>query len=226
MNPSPGKTNPALLGRLVDWGDSEAWEAFVACYTPLVEACCRQAGLGEEAAQELSQQIWIELADRLRTFRYDPSGSFRAWLRLLCRSRIVDRLRELKLASDVSLDDFPGLAGNVLASDEPVTTEQEDESSGEDEDRTRLLTVAAAAQAAVKARVGPETWQAFWMVAVEDRSVKEAAETLGKSYAATFVAQKRVKERLRVEARRLMDVLRIDAEQMRSDGSRNVTIST
>ena len=200
-----------LLGRLVDWGDHQAWGAFVACYTPLIESCCRHSGLGEEASQELGQQIWIELADRLRTFRYDPTGSFRGWLRRLCRSRILDRVREQKIYSGVSLEDFPGLAADYLAF--APERSAENDAPKDNEDRTRLLAVAASAQETVKAKVDPETWQAFWMVAVEDRSVKDAAEYLGKSYAATFVAQKRVKERLRVEARRLMVATSLEPEQ-------------
>ncbi len=52
--------------------------------------------------------------------------------------------------------------------------------------------------------MSPETWRAFWLVAVEDRGVREAADALGKSYAATFAAQKRVKQMLRQEGDRLL----------------------
>ena len=29
-----------------------------------------------------------------------------------------------------------------------------------------------------------ETWRAYWIVAIEDRPIREAAESLGKSYTA------------------------------------------
>ena len=61
----------------------------------------------------------------------------------------------------------------------------------------RLLTLAAEIHDHVRSQVSPETWQAFWLVAVEDRSVLETAGILGKSYAATFAAQCRVRQRLR-----------------------------
>ena len=31
-----------------------------------------------------AERIWIELADRMRTFQYDPKGTFRGWLRRIC----------------------------------------------------------------------------------------------------------------------------------------------
>ena len=48
---------------------------------------CRGYGLDEDSVDEVCQRIWIELADRMRTFRYDPNGSFRGWLRQVCVSR-------------------------------------------------------------------------------------------------------------------------------------------
>ena len=160
--------------------------------------CCR-FHLNEDAAEDVCQQIWIGLSHRLLTFRYDPNGSFRAWLRRYCDSRLIDRLREPGSVRDIPIDEVFGPDGPLAPSvgdpsedDEPPATE-----------RPRLLTLAAEIHEHVRLRVNPDTWRAFWLVAVEDRSVQEAAATLGKSYAATFAAQKRVRLRLREEGRRL-----------------------
>ncbi len=57
-------------------------------------------------------------------------------------------------------------------------------------------------QQAVRARVSPETWEAFWLVSVEGLALKEASERLGKTRAAVFEARKRVERKLRDEADR------------------------
>jgi RNA polymerase sigma-70 factor (ECF subfamily) len=87
-------TNPSLLKRIGDWRNSPAWHEFVCRYDRLLRSWCRDFGLDYESTDEVVQRIWIELARRLPTFRYDPGGSFRGWLRSLCYSRSQDLLRE------------------------------------------------------------------------------------------------------------------------------------
>jgi len=194
MSDDLGRTSSALLRRLGDWGDNLAWGEFVARYSPLVRSCCRRFGLDDDTTEDLCQQVWVDLTRRIVTFRYDPGGSFRGWLRRFCRSRAVDLLRRQKLDGHLPFD--PLTEAQAVAATGPGESEV-----GGDElaRRIRLLSLAAEVQQKVQAQVGPDTWRAFWLIAVEDRSIKEAAEILGKSYAATFVAQKRVKQRLRVE---------------------------
>ena len=97
-----GTTNPTLLNRLCDWRDHEAWVDFVTRYDPVIRLSCRRYRLSAENADELSQRVWIDLARRMRTFRYDPGKTFRGWLRRLCQSRATDLLRK-KNADDVLL---------------------------------------------------------------------------------------------------------------------------
>ncbi len=103
MPANPGTTNPVLLSRLSDWDDHPAWGEFFARYAPLVRSRCRRFGIGEGAEDDVCQWIWIGLTHRLRTFRYDPEGSFRAWLRRYCDSRLIDRGR-LRLPGEVPID--------------------------------------------------------------------------------------------------------------------------
>ncbi|MFI5457896.1 MAG: sigma-70 family RNA polymerase sigma factor [Isosphaerales bacterium] len=201
MPANPGTTNPILLLRLADWRDHPAWGEFVARYAPLVRSRCRRFHLDDDATDEVCQRIWIGLSQRLLTFRYDPTGSFRSWLRRYCDSRLIDRLRERGSVGDVSLDQAfgpdgpPAKGGGARAEDdEPRETEH-----------PRLLTLAAEIHEHVRVQVNPETWRAFWLVAVEDCSVREAADNLGKSYAATFAAQKRVRRMLREEGRKVLE---------------------
>jgi len=68
--------------------------------------------------------------------------------------------------------------------------------------RSLLLSQAEQVQHTVKERAQPQTWQAFWRIAVEGCSFRETALALGMSYAAVFAAHKRVGRMLRAEGKR------------------------
>ncbi len=87
-------TSPLLLKRVADWADHPAWCDFFSSYDPLIRSWCRGYGLDDGTLEDLCQQIWIELADRMRTYQYDPGRTFRGWLRQFCHSRAVDLLRK------------------------------------------------------------------------------------------------------------------------------------
>ena len=68
---------------------------------------------------EVCQRVWIALAKRLVTFRYDPSNGFRRWLRRLCPSRALDLIRERKAGPIAGpLDDEPILEARRRDPDE------------------------------------------------------------------------------------------------------------
>ncbi len=69
-----------------------AWAEFVDRYSHLIFRWCRAWGLQEAEAEDVTQDVLLELARQMRTFTYDPSGSFRAWLRVIayrCWCRFV-----------------------------------------------------------------------------------------------------------------------------------------
>ncbi|MDR3637601.1 MAG: sigma-70 family RNA polymerase sigma factor [Isosphaeraceae bacterium] len=190
-----GTTCPALLRRVGDWTDLPAWREFVARYDPLLRRWCRDAGLDDDSVEEACQRIWIELASRMGSFRYDPGLTFRGWLRRFCRCRVIDLLRVRRRDAERArpLDDAAWL---VVQPDEAA-----------DGDHSILLREAEQAQAAVRARVDPKTWTAFWRIAVEGWTVGEAAAAGGMSYASAFAARKRVGQKLREEGRRRLAAL-------------------
>jgi RNA polymerase sigma factor (sigma-70 family) len=193
-----GTTNPTLLNRLCDWRDHEAWVNFVTRYDPVIRFFCRRYRLGAENADELSQRVWIDLARRMRTFRYDPGRTFRGWLRRLCQSRAIDLLRKQNADAALSLEDQPV---ESLLLEAPADLEAEVDAAAE---RPLLLLLADEVQNAVRRRVDERTWQVFWNVAVLGQSVREASEAAGISYYAAFAAQKRVRRMLREEGQRLL----------------------
>jgi RNA polymerase sigma-70 factor (ECF subfamily) len=87
MDSSAGShTSPSLLGRLrQDPIDQAAWADFVERYGRRIFAWSQQGRLQEADAEDVTQMVLVRLAERLRTFAYDPSRSFRGWLRTLTR---------------------------------------------------------------------------------------------------------------------------------------------
>jgi RNA polymerase sigma factor (sigma-70 family) len=192
-----GKTSPLLLKRVADWADHRAWGEFFEAYDPLICCWCRGYGLDESLLGDLCQGIWIELADRMRTYQYDPGRTFRGWLRQFCHSRAVDLIRRRRTEHDRFLADQADTE-LLLAVDDFV----DEEDQGSNSRRSFLLSQAEQVQLAVKARVGSQTWQAFWRIAVEGCSFRETARDLGMTYAAVFAAHKRVARMLRAEGKR------------------------
>src|SRR5437763_1879635 len=94
MDPSAGsRTSPTLIGRLgTDPADQAAWVEFVRRYGPRILGWCRRWNLQDADAEDVTQSVLLRLAGKLRTFRYDPDKSFRAWLRTLTHHALSDFL--------------------------------------------------------------------------------------------------------------------------------------
>jgi RNA polymerase sigma factor (sigma-70 family) len=200
------RTSSTLLRRTADWRDHAAWQEFVARYDPLIRCWCREYRLDDDLAEDVSQLFWIELADKMRSFHYDPSQRFRGWLRRCFHWRAVDALRKRNREELVvqSLDDTPCMdfERSLVGSEQPDV-------DGDDlaPRRLLLLDLAEQVQAAVRDKVQPQSWQVFWHVAVDGWSTRQTADALKMTYLATHAAYKRVSDRLAEEgARRLAEL--------------------
>ena len=71
--------------------------------------------------------------------------------------------------------------------------------------RLFLLDEAEKVQAAVRAKVKPWTWEAFWLVAVCDWTVERTAKALGMTHTAVYAARERVARMLCDEGKRVSD---------------------
>jgi RNA polymerase sigma factor (sigma-70 family) len=189
------RTSATLLGRLRHHPtDQAAWNEFVDRYGHKVYAWCRQWKLQDADACDLTQAVLVKLALKMQTFAYDPSLSFRAWLRTLAqhalRDFIADRRRShlevgggeitLSLDSAQARDDLLARLG------EEFDMELFDEAS-----------------ARVRLRVEPRTWEAFRLTAVERLPGSVAAERLQMKVTTVFQARSNVQKMLRHEISRL-----------------------
>ena len=192
---SDTRTSPTLLGRLCRApADQSAWEEFVERYGRKIYGWCRQWGLQEADAEDVAQQVLLKLADKMGTFRYDPSKSFRAWLKTVTHHAWRDF---------VEGRNRPGAgSGDTRVLEQLQTVQARDGLVDElDEEFNRDLLDEAMAR--VRLRVQPHTWQAFHLLAVEGRSGAEAAARLGMKVATVFVARSKVQKMLQEEVCKL-----------------------
>jgi len=193
-HPSSPLTSTTLLARLrQEPADQEAWAEFVRRYGPQVHRWCRRWRLQEADAEDITQAVLVRLSARMRTFTYDPTRSFRAYLRTLARYAWCDFLETCKQPGAGGGSDVLGLLGTVEAGDdlEQRLSEQFDQ---------ELL---AEAQAQVRGRVEEHTWEAFRLTVVDGLSGADAAARLGLTVAGVYKAKSRVQQMLQEEVARL-----------------------
>jgi RNA polymerase sigma-70 factor (ECF subfamily) len=182
-------TRASLLARLADPGDRAAWQQFVELYGRLVYAFARKRGLQDADAADLTQEVFLGLADAAGRWRYDARlGSFRGWLYGITRKKIARFLERRNGQAQGSGDTDANRRFAEKPGREPGLEE-----SWEREYQEQLFRLAAEE---VAAAVAPKTWRAFWGTAVEGRPAAEVGAELGLSAGAVYVARSRVLARL------------------------------
>jgi RNA polymerase sigma-70 factor (ECF subfamily) len=188
-------TRVSLLGRLRrDPGDQAAWAEFVEHYGGKIYAWCRRWYLQEADAQDVTQDVLLKLAEKLRTFSYDPQRSFRAWLKTLTHHAWQDFVESRQRGGRGSGDSQVGEWLHNVAAREDLLQQLEEEFDRE---------LFEEAMARVRLRVAPQTWEAFRLTALEGLAGAEAAERIPMQMAQVFVAKRRVQKLLREEVARL-----------------------
>jgi RNA polymerase sigma-70 factor (ECF subfamily) len=183
-------TRLSLLTRLTRPGplDEAAWREFVDRYAPLIFRWCRQHGLQASDSEDVTQQVMLKLATHLPTFSYDPTKSFRAWLRTLTHHAWVDFLSDNRNRGSGDTGVWKVL-GTVESRDDLLKRIDE-------EFDLELLEMAAER---VRMRVESGTWDAFRLTAIEGVPAAEVARRLGKQVATIYVARQNVQRLLREE---------------------------
>ena len=191
----PSGTHATLLGRLRrNPSDQAAWREFVEHYGPRIYGWCRKWSLQEADAQDVTQNVLLRLSQKMSAFAYDPSLSFRAWLKTLTHHAWSDYIQARQRPG--------GGTGDSGVEDLLLSVESRDDLVKHlEEEFDRELLREAMAQ--VRLRVAPQTWDAFRLTALEGLSGAEVSARIGMQVAQVFVAKYRVQRMLRAEVARL-----------------------
>jgi RNA polymerase sigma-70 factor (ECF subfamily) len=196
MSDSAPGTSVSLLARLREAPqDQSVWRTFVARYEPRIQAWCRAWGLQDADVHDVTQNVLLRLAGRMRTFAYDPTRSFRAWLKTLTRHAWSDFVHDQQR---------PGARGCGSAEAERLL-----QSTAASDDLARSLEsifdqeVLEEARVRVEWRVDRQTWEVFRLTALENRPAVEVAAERQMTVAAVYKAKSRLLKMLQEEVRRL-----------------------
>ncbi len=185
------RTPASLLERLHRPGEREAWDRFVELYTPFIFYWARRVGLRDEEASDLVQDVFTVLLARLPEFTYDPSRSFRAWLRTVTLNTWRERCRRLaaepRESAPVDLTTLSATEAESLW------------------DAEQSQHIARRALELMQRDFQPATWKACWETVAQGRPPAEVAAELGLSVGAVYAAKFRVLARLREELVGLID---------------------
>jgi RNA polymerase sigma-70 factor (ECF subfamily) len=188
-------TRVTLLARLrQDPSDQAAWDVFVERYGRHIYRWCRQWKLQDADAEDVTQDILLKLAQRLRHFAYDPSRSFRGWLKTIAHHAWRDFVDDPRRAQAAAGDNRVWESMQTLEAREDLTQKLQEAFD---------LELLEAAKMRVRLRVAPHTWEAFRLVALENLPAAEVAATVDMQVAMVYVAKSKVQKMLREEVQKL-----------------------
>jgi RNA polymerase sigma-70 factor (ECF subfamily) len=189
-------TRISLLTQLRrDPSDQAGWDEFVERYGRHIYRWCRQWKLQDADAEDVTQDILVKLTQKLRAFAYDPSRSFRGWLRTVAHHAWRDfedgrRRRARPVAGDSTVQEWM----LTLEAREDLVRKLEEAFD---------IELLEAAKARVRLRVAPHTWEAFRLLALEGLPVAEVAARVRMQVAMVYVAKSKVQKMLREEIGKL-----------------------
>jgi RNA polymerase sigma-70 factor (ECF subfamily) len=184
-------TSLSLLGRLKSQ-DREGWQRFVELYAPVIYRWCRQAGIASDEANDIAQEVFAAVMERIDAFRHQrPGDTFRGWLWTIARNKICGHFRARQgeprarggTAAQLQLAQVPELP-------ESLPDEDQAETEGLLSQRAFLL---------VQSQFEDRTWRAFWRTTVDQQPVDQVANEIGISAASVYQARHRVMKRIREE---------------------------
>jgi RNA polymerase sigma-70 factor (ECF subfamily) len=192
--PAEQSTHLSLLAAFTT-GGAAAWQCFFERYAPTVRQWCLRRGLRPDDADDLTQELMIELRQKLP--KYDSGQRFRPWLKAVVNNFLSTwwRDRERRVGAEGTGKSEVLRQLEELAAPDSVGEVLDQVQRSLEEDGRRVAAI-------VRAKVTDDTWQAFYLTVCEGRPGAEVAKTLGKSPGCVYQAAYRVSNMLREESRR------------------------
>jgi RNA polymerase sigma factor (sigma-70 family) len=194
-------TRKSLLTRLKNWDDQEGWREFFETYWRLIYSVAIKSGFADAEAQDIVQDTIVAVAKKMRNFKYDPKiGSFKAWLLLNTRSRIVERWRKKRLPIAEETPQKDATARTATVERIPDTAGQSLDEVWEAEWKKNLLQQALEG---VKKQVAPKQFQIFDLYVLQETPIEAITRALGVSAGQVYLAKHRISEVLKDELKKV-----------------------
>ena len=161
-----------------------------------------KAGLSEHEADEVVQETFIELAKKMRDFKYDSrrQGYFRSWLSQLTRWRVLDQFRRrARLNKDIPADPSDTQRTRAI---ERIPAPAKDHDIEEDDVWMERLLNRALEQ--VRKEADPKHFQIFDLYVNQRWDAKRVASAFGISPGQVYLVKHRVCALIREAAERQM----------------------
>jgi RNA polymerase sigma-70 factor (ECF subfamily) len=187
MSSTP-ETRHSLLLRVRDPADHAAWQEFVEIYRPVILRLAWQKGMQAADADDVAQEVLTAVAKAVEQREHDPKRArFRTWLHRVASNAILDALTRGKPDR--------GSGDSALQ----AVLNQHEAHNGPDSDLLRLeyrREVFRWAARNVQKEFRHDTWDAFWLTAIEGRSIESVAKELAKDCGAIYAARSRIIRRI------------------------------
>ncbi|QDU80086.1 ECF RNA polymerase sigma factor SigE [Polystyrenella longa] len=175
---STGSTDSQLIrGAQAEYDHS--WSMLVETYAPLVYQTARKTGLQPDDASDITQDVLLQVYRSLSDFQPRNRGSFRKWIKVITRNKIVDLCRKQHL--EVNLRELDELETRVHPRKESNSVFLNKRLAG-----IREII------AQVRETVSEKSWQAFESMLSEVETSEEIGQRLGMSDAAVRLAKHRI----------------------------------
>jgi RNA polymerase sigma-70 factor (ECF subfamily) len=174
----------------------DAWSEFNKRYTPMMLKWVLSSGLPRNDAEEICQELMVCLLRKLKTFVYDPSQSFRGWLKTVTSNTVRDFLTQRRRM--------------VSADPERLQTLLDARALEHRIEECFDLEVLQSARKAVGRKLaesdtGRRNWDIFCRLQSEDVTPDQLAAEFGIQRHAVYVARHRVLESLKREVERIRE---------------------
>jgi len=206
-------TRSSLLRRLRNHADEVSWQTFFDAYWRLIYNVARKNGLADADAQDVVQETVIAVARKMPEFRYDPAkGSFKHWLLLITRRRILDHVRRVYRSIPQAAGSPQELAKAVAEVPAPsLAPDAEFAAAWELEWRDNFF---QAALERVRQRTNPKHYQVFDFCVLQNLPASQVAKMLDLTTAQVYLAKHRMLLTIKRVAKE------VEAEAGRASGGR------
>jgi RNA polymerase sigma-70 factor (ECF subfamily) len=190
-------TRKSLLLR-AQTGEENAWKDLTDLYRPLIVGWLKGQGVAARDIDDLSQEILLSVVKYLPSFEHSGRpGAFRSWLRTIVCSRTIDYWRGIDAGTQASG------ASDATAALQQIEDPHSDLNRRWDDEHDRY--VLGCLLDLVTEEFEPATLMAFRRLTLDGVSGADAAEELGLTVPAVYMAKSRVLKRIRQEAEGLID---------------------